>query len=138
MGVKTHSPAEIDMTPMIDCVFQLIIFFIVTVNLEKNYREDIILADAPRAPQAEEDDERGTMVIEVDSAGAIWMLGSQLDAAGLDAVIRHRFNRMGEFPVLIRADYRTRHMYVRTVMDVCSAAGLYKLQFAGIKEHQGE
>jgi biopolymer transport protein ExbD len=125
---------ETDMTPMIDVVFQLIIFFIVTINLEQKYNEDIKLEDAPNAPLVKE--EPMQMVIEVDEHGWISMHGAQVKPAQLKAIIQRRFNYMSEFPVLIRADYRTKHRDVRAVMDICSEVGLWKISFAAIKEHK--
>jgi len=136
MAVKSPAVCEMDMTPMIDCVFQLIIFFIVTINLERDYKEDIFLEDAPHAELAGKESEK-TMVVEVDKRGLISLNTVPVSPYQFQAIIQRRYNMMGEFPVLIRADYRTMHRNVRTVMDICSATGLYKLQFAGIKEHKG-
>lgn len=126
--------AELDMTPMIDVVFQLIIFFIVTINLEQVYKEDIILEEGRHAPLVKE--EPMTMVIEVDRHGWLSMHGAQVSPPQLKSIVRRRYNYMGEFPVLIRADYRTKHADVRTVMDICSEIGLWRLSFAAIKEHK--
>ena len=93
--------AELDMTPMIDVVFQLIIFFIVTINLEQHYKEDIILEDGKHAPLVKE--EPMTMVIEVDRHGWLSMHGAQVSPPQLKSIVRRRYNYMGEFPVLIRA-----------------------------------
>ena len=49
---KRGEEREMDMTPMIDIVFQLIIFFIVTINLEKDKLKPIELAPSPEGPAA--------------------------------------------------------------------------------------
>jgi len=124
-----------DMTPMIDCVFQLIIFFIVTVNLEKNYKEDIYLEEAHYADVSSDNDR--TMTVEVDKRGLISLNTVPMSPSQFQAIVQRRYNMMGEFPILIRADYRTMHRHVRTVMDICSATGLYKIQFSAVKERKG-
>ena len=124
--------ADLDMTPMIDVVFQLIIFFIVTINLEQNYKEDIELQMAEQAPLIEEDPM--TLVIEVDKRGWISLHGAQATPQQLRAIVRRRYNSLGEFPVLIRGDRRTRHRDIRAVMDICSDIGIWKINFAAIKE----
>jgi biopolymer transport protein ExbD len=128
------SGGDPDMTPMIDVVFQLIIFFIVTINLEQKYKEDIELEMGPNAPLVKE--EKMQMVIEIDKRGWISLHGAQVNAQQLRNIVQRRYNYAGEFPVLIRADYRTLHRDVRNVMDICSEVGLWKISFAAIKERK--
>ncbi|MFO7871632.1 MAG: biopolymer transporter ExbD [Kiritimatiellia bacterium] len=129
--------AELNLTPMIDVVFQLIIFFIVTIHIEENINEDITLPPAPHAPllQSEERDPR-TLVIEVGRHGWLYLHGTPVKVPLLQRMIQNRYNKYGEFPVLIRADLSTRHKHVRRVMDMCSAIGLWQVQFVAIKEEK--
>lgn len=126
---------EIDMTPMIDVVFQLIIFFIVTINMEQNYKEDIELEDGKYAPIIKEQDAT-TLVIEVDKRGTISMHTVPVTSTQLKAIVQRRYNSLGEYPVLIRGDKKTKHKDIRKVMDICSSVGLWKINFAAIKEHK--
>ena len=121
------------MTPMIDVVFQMIIFFIVTIKMDENINEEIILENAKQGPLYEGEDPR-TLVIEVDRRGWLSINNVQFPEATMRQVIRGRFNRMGSFPVMIRADRRTQHKDVRKVMDMCSEAGIWRIDFAAIKE----
>ncbi len=124
---------ECDMTPMIDVVFQLIIFFIVTIKLEETHNPDIELEYAKHGPVIKEQDPR-TMVIEVDQRGWITMHGARMSQQQLAQVLQGRYNRMGVFPVLIRADHRTRHQDVRRIMDTCTAIGIWRISFAALIE----
>lgn len=134
--VSEHSAGcEIDMTPMIDVVFQLIIFFIVTINMEQNYKEDIVLEDGKNAPVIKNQDPL-TLVIEVDRLGWISMHGAQVSPTQLKAIVQRRYNSLGEYPVLIRGDKDAKHKDIRKVMDICSSVGLWKINFAAIKEHK--
>lgn len=128
-----HAGCEVDMTPMIDVVFQLIIFFIVTMKLEQDINEDIVLADARYGPAIEEEDPR-TMIIEVDQRGWISIRGAQLTRNTLQGIMVQRFKRYGAFPVLIKGDHRTNHEDIRAVMDICSAIGIWRINFAATKE----
>jgi len=121
------------MTPMIDVVFQMIIFFIVTIKMDENINEKIELEPAKQGPLYKGEDPR-TMVIEVDRRGWLSINNVQFSEAQLRNVIRGRFNRLGTFPVMIRADRRTQHKDVRKVMDMCSEAGIWRIDFAAIKE----
>jgi biopolymer transport protein ExbD len=124
---------DIDMTPMIDVVFQMIIFFIVTMKMDENVNEDIELEDARQAEVYKGEDPR-TMVIEVDRRGWLSMSNCQLSEQRLGAILKSRFKKLGMFPVMIRADRRTRHKDVRKVMDLCTDAGIWRIDFAAIKD----
>jgi len=134
MSKARRDQAEIDMTPMIDVVFQLIIFFIVTIQMEKEMNPDIKLPDAPDAPEITSGQPSTTLVVEVDRHGWISIHNAKMSGNQLLGVIQGRFNRYGEFPVLIRGDGRTKHNDIRKVMDICTRVGLWRINFAGIKE----
>jgi len=68
---KKFPEAQLDMTPMIDVVFQLIIFFVVTVDLQSKALETKVrMAMSPHGPVEEVKDPR-TVVVDVDSEGII-------------------------------------------------------------------
>lgn len=124
---------SVDMTPMIDVVFQLIIFFIVTIKMEQDVNEDIRLAKAEYGPIIEKEDPR-TMVVEIDKRGWISIHGAQLSRAKFANIMQARAKRYGQFPVLIRADRLAEHKDVRAVMDLCSRLGIWRINFAAIKQ----
>ncbi len=95
---------RLDMTAMIDVVFQLLIFFLTTAQMAAVSRADI------RLPwQAGGDDRersRSGLVVNVDSAGRILVADDVLDAGGLEAAAREAVRREGAASVrpLVRAD----------------------------------
>lgn len=126
---------ETDMTPMIDVVFQLIIFFIVTIKMEQDYNEEIELDMAVHAPAIEERDPR-TLIVEVDRRGWISISGAQLSHEAFYNIMKARYARHGEFPILIRGDRRALHEHIRRVMDICTNVGIWRINFAAIKERK--
>ncbi len=126
---------ELDMTPMIDVVFQMIIFFIVTIKMDENINEEIILEEAKQGPLYKGEDPR-TMIIEIDQRGWLSINNVQLTEARLRDIVIRRYRRFGTFPVMIRADRRTEHRHVRSVMDVCTEVGIWQIDFAAIKERK--
>jgi len=130
---RHEGEGQIDMTPMIDVVFQLIIFFIVAITMQKQFDPKILLADAPRGQQITGDSPR-TFIVEVNKWGWISIHGAQLTKDKLRQIIKRRYDKYGEFPVMIRGDFRTKHSDIRSVMDICAAAGLWKVSFVAIKE----
>jgi biopolymer transport protein ExbD len=123
------------MTPMIDIVFQLIIFFVVTTELEKQkFNEQIILAFSPHGPAIEKRDPR-TVTIDVDDKGVVSIAHTTMSVPVLTSVLRNAVNRYGlSTPVQIRGDRRTRHESIRRVMEACGQAGLWRVSFVAVKE----
>lgn len=123
-----------DMTPMIDVVFQLMIFFIVTLKITKDINPDVMLQLTKHGPAVKNEDVRQTLVIEIDRRGNLSIHNAKMNRDVFRQMMQSRYRRMGEFPVLIRADRRTRHQDVKAVMDICTEVGIWKISFAGIKE----
>jgi len=124
---------EVNMTPMIDVVFQLIIFFIVSMKIEQELNPDIELEPAPYGPVIADEDPR-TLVVEVDRRGWISIHGAQLSKQKFLQIMEGRYRRYGRFPVLIRGDSRAQHADIRAVMDICTRVGIWRVSFAAIKE----
>jgi len=123
------------MTPMIDVVFQLIIFFITTADMEnKALDTKVKMAMAPHGPTVTKKDPR-TIVVDVDKKGSISIARVRMSPAVLRQVLRKAVGEYGQtIPVVIRGDSNSRHEDIKTVMDACAAAGLWKVKFAAIKE----
>lgn len=135
MAKRSSEEVSVNMTPMIDIVFQLIIFFVVTTELDKQrFNESIILAVSPNGPAIEKRDPR-TVVIDVDDNGHISIASTTLSIPVLTTVLRNAVNRCGvSTPVQIRGDRRARHDSIRRVMEACGQAGLWRVSFVATKE----
>ena len=126
------------LTAMIDVVFQLIIFFVCTSNIQDSaVNPEISLPLAPHGLTVTQRDPR-EINIDVDAKGQITIVRSPVSQGLLLSILRKAVAEQGrEVPVVIRADKETEHGAVKKVMDACSSAGLYRLQFGALKE-QGE
>jgi len=135
-GSSNNAGCDLNMTPMIDVVFQLIIFFIVTLKMAKQINEEIVLEDGKHGPIIKEMPPQ-TLIIEVDKRGTISISNGRMDKSMLYTILVNRVNRFGNtFPILIRADRNTKHEKVKEVMDLCTRAGVWKLSFVAIQEHK--
>lgn len=132
---KRKEEMALNMTPMIDVVFQLIIFFIVTIaQQQKEIEMDLRLAMAPDGKAVERKDPR-TINIDVDDEGRVYIARQRLTLPALRSIMRNAVARHSQtLPVVIRGDMKARHEYIRRVMDICSDAGLWRIKFAAIKE----
>ena len=134
---KSMEGCDMNMTPMIDVVFQLIIFFIVTLKMTENINPDIVLEDGKHGEIITgENVPTQTIEIEVSRRGRISIHNAQLDTARLAMHIRDRYNKYGSFPVMVRADYRTRHEDVKRVMDACTRNGVWKIGFIAVQDRR--
>ena len=122
---------EITLTPLIDVVFLLLIFFMVSTTFERRSELGIELPEASATADA-----RHETVIEVvlDAEGRVFVDGDSLNESRGDALRRALANAAkGLDPapqVVVSADARTPHQSVITVMDAARRAGLYRLTFA--------
>lgn len=130
---------HVNMTPMIDVVFQMIIFFVCTVQLEKEaISEFILLPDSPHGPMETETKDPRTITIEVDDHGRIFIARTPLSEAKLRKVLTKTVGDYGQYgpsiPIRIRADGGAEHASVKRVLDACTSAGLHKISFVATKD----
>lgn len=124
------------MTPMIDVVFQLIIFFIVTITMAEAKDDTIRLELGKNGQEVETGgDTASAIVIDVSQKGRISIGNVPLTQRRLQEIIRGRLSRMGNtFQVWIRADARAHHDMVRKVMDSCTELGVGRVYFVAVKD----
>ena len=123
--IKRSSVAStLSLTPLIDVVFLLLIFFLVTSEFEEEERRlDIVLPTATSAvPMTSKPRE---MVIDVDSEGKFYMSGKATELTEMQVVLEAAVsNNPTNQTVIIRADRATAFQPVVSVMDICNRAGV--------------
>jgi len=124
-----------NMTAMIDVVFQLIIFFVCTSNLQESAVDDRIkLASAPNGVVEKKKDPRAVKVY-VSEKGVLSIGRTPISERELTLVLnKARADAHGDIPVLIMADARAKHSAVKKAMDACTAARIWKIKFTALKE----
>ena len=119
---------SINLTPLIDAVFLLLIFFMLSTSFTDLTQLTVYL---PKVRGASASDEVG-LVLVIDSAGVITVGGDPVpnDAEGLYRVLEAAANGNFDVPVPLSADAMTPHQYVVSVLDVASQLGLQRLTIA--------
>lgn len=132
---RSTEELNVNMTPMIDIVFQLIIFFVITAAMEKEiYDTRISLAFSPDGPAIEKKDPR-TIVIDVHENGETSIAGTTLSPGALRSILSQSVARYGaSTPVHIRGDKEADHESIRRLLDICGRAGIYRVSFLAVKE----
>jgi biopolymer transport protein ExbD len=124
-----------NLTAMIDVVFQLIIFFVCTVNMQEKAVDDrIALAMAPHGKPVETKNPL-EINVDVDSKGRLSIARTYINQGTLINILKKVVGDYGQtVPVIIRGDSKTKHEDIKKVMDACVASGLWKVKFAALKE----
>lgn len=119
---------EVDLTPMIDIVFLLIVFFMTVANMITAEKHPIEMPVALNSTIPEDYGERTTITVASDGS-----LYSGIFSVTLDELKETLVAASEENPsvrVYVRADSSTEHQYVNDVMQACAEAGLSNLIFA--------
>ena len=134
-----NEDVSLDMTPMIDVVFQLIIFFVVTLKMSDDKDTTIKLEDGKYGITLTQDElPPSQLTIDIARNGRVSLSNITLTDQMLAQKVKERKARYGaDFPCLIRADYRTKHKDVSRVMNICAACGVWKLSFVAVQEAKG-
>jgi biopolymer transport protein ExbD len=130
---KRPEPDAVSMTPMIDIVFQMIIFFVCTVDLDREkFSQEIEVPKTPNSEEVIENDSR-TIHIQISQSGDV-MLGSAIFSPGaLRGALQQAVQRYDQnIPIVIRADGRVNHDHVANTMDIVSKSGLWNISFTGL------
>jgi len=138
MARKSQENPQLDMTPMIDVVFELIIFFVVTLVEAQKKDETIELEDGRHGIVLVPEELPPThMQVDIgvrNGKARISMGDVEMTPAQITKRVRDRMRKYKTFPVLIRADFQTPHKAVAQVMDACAEAGIWQVSFMAIAE----
>lgn len=121
---KSNVAGTLSLTPLIDVVFLLLIFFLVTSEFEDEERRlDIVLPSATSAvPMTSKPRE---VVVDIDSEGKIYMRGKVTPMDELEELLKAAVaNNPTSQSVVIRADQSASFQPVVNVMDVCNRTGV--------------
>ncbi len=122
---KGASLGSLSITPLIDVVFLLLIFFLVSTRFEEEERDlDIVLPQASEAvPLITEPKE---LFVNVTRDGEFYVSGKILDEAALEAALRQAWANNPEHQrVIIRADAESRTKHIAMVMNLCNKANIH-------------
>ena len=122
--------AEINMTPMLDVVFIMLIFFIVTTSFVKETGVDI---NRPNAETAERD-EKGNILVAITAKNEIWIDKRRVDLKAVRANIERLKIEYHEGSVIIQADKESRSGLLVEAMDQIRLAGVQNISIAAKNE----
>ena len=128
---RIQEEPTIDLTSLIDVVFLLLIFFMVSTTFERQAALKIVLPEASAVEAAPEAEERLELVI--DPQGRMFLNDMQLvdgRRQTLIAAFRQQGGEDRSLPLILRADRETPHHFVVMAMDVAAELGFSNLSIA--------
>ena len=121
---------DINMGPLIDMVFLLLIFFVVTTSFVKETGIDVQRSTAATA----EVRERGNILLGVDANGEIWYEGKRIDVRSVRAHVERALAEDPDSGVVVVADRNSVTGVVVQAMDQCRLAGAQQVSLAARRE----
>ena len=126
-----HSLTELNITPLLDLAFVLLVIFIITTT-PLVHDSDLKL---PTAAKHEKDPSRKANYITVDAGGQIYVNKKLVELADLQPVLAGLRAEDPDLSVILRGDGRTSYGQVRAVLDACQQANVAKLDLATEPAH---
>ena len=132
---KSRENVEIGLAPLIDVVFILLLFFVVTTTFT---RETQLKIDLPQADSATpvQDSEIKQLEVLIAADGSYALNGQELvksDLATLSSALQKESGGDNSLPVVISADARTPHQAVITAMDAAGKLGFSHLRISTVE-----
>ena len=124
--LQGEEETEINLTPMLDVVFIMLIFFIVTAVFVKDPGVEVARPEATTAFIPE----KGSIFIAVTAANEIWVDKRSVGTDGVRAAIERLHTENPEGGVVIQADGAAANEFVINVMDAAKAAGIEDVTIA--------
>lgn len=145
---KPEEPeANIDMTPMIDCVFLLLIFFMIAATMSKvDQTPEVKLPIAPKAALPEAEDLRNRGVVNIVPLGTpigggatseatpFIIYGQLMDEPGLAKVIGERRDAEPDLRIYMRVDRNAEFRTVKRAIRACANAGVFNIIFGTFQD----
>jgi biopolymer transport protein ExbD len=118
---------EINLTPMLDVVFIMLIFFIVTASFIKEAGIDV---NRPDAPVTESKPEDANILVLINANDEIWIERRLIDPRAVRANIERMHAENPDGSVVIQANNKSTNKILVEVMDSARLAGVYSISIA--------
>ena len=126
LQLEEDDDVEVNLTPMLDVVFIMLIFFIVTASFVKEAGIDV---NRPNAATSERK-EKGNILVAISADNQIWIDRRQVDPRALRANIERMHAENPRGSVLMVADEESKHKLLVQVMDAARSAGVTDVSIA--------
>ena len=136
IGSGRKEELDVNITPLIDVVFLLLIFFMVSTTFERESEIEIVLPQAAANAVPAED---SALEVTIDAEGTFYVNGKRVINTQIETLKKAMKQAAGdrkEPPIILSADAQTPHQAVITVMDAARQLGFVHLNFATVKSNE--
>ena len=139
MNIPEDNDAEdfvVNLTPLIDVVFLLLIFFMVSTTFLEPEREievELPTAESGGEPQEAPDE----LILNIVKDGGIYYQGEKIGLEALGELLKRTAQHDPATPVTIRGHRQAQHQNIVSVMDACGVAGLSNLAIGTAEKERG-
>jgi biopolymer transport protein ExbD len=126
-GGKDVDEAEINLTPMLDVVMIMLIFFIVAGSF---VREVAIDVERKQTSTAEADEPSENITVQISANDEIWIKGRRIDARSVRANISRLKAENPKAAVIIKAHNKSTVKFLAAVTDSAREAGIYNVSLS--------
>lgn len=126
---------DVNVTPLIDVVFLLLIFFMVSTTFQRESEIEVVLPEATASAQMPDE---FVMEVTVDAEGTFFVNGQRVINTKLETLKKAMQQVAGDRkdpPIILSADGKTPHQSVITVMDAARQLGFVHLSFATVRSN---
>jgi biopolymer transport protein ExbD len=128
MGAEENDDVGVDMSPLMDCVFILLIFFIVTTTFVE---ETGVEVDKPQAASSVQL-EKTSILLALTDKGEVVYGGNEIGIGGVQPLVR-RMLQKEDIPVIIQADTASQSGMLVRIIDEAKLGGATKVSLASLK-----
>ena len=123
---STYEEEEMNLTPLIDCVFLLLIFFMVTTVFKQPYSLKVELPEADQAQVVEEK----KLVATITADGRMEINRQQVNMRDLEQVLLREKEGTRSLTLVVRTDKETKHKHLLDLFEIAKRVGLEKIPLA--------
>lgn len=125
--------SEIDLTPMLDVVFIMLIFFIVTASFVKESTIDVNIPESQENPPPPDED-NAAILVTVNANNEIWMEDRRIDVRAVRANIERIHAEKPKAPVVVKADANASAKMFVAIADAAREANVYNVSLVPPEE----
>ena len=136
LGADRREELDVNITPLIDVVFLLLIFFMVSTTFERESEIQIVLPEAAANAVKAED---FSLEVTIDAEGTFFVNGQRVINSKIETLKKAMKEVAGDRtdpPIILSADAQTPHQAVITVMDAARQLGFVHLNFATVNSSE--
>lgn len=126
---RTWAPLVVDLTPLIDVIFLIIIFFIILINFSQIHIRNVVLPYADQSYEASNPNQQ-RMPITIRSKDEIFLARERVSLVSLSDVIARKYPIGREVTALIRANEDVPYEIIKLIMIKLAKLNIDKVEFA--------